>query len=43
MMKISTKADRITPGETKVDSEQKDEELFVSQHSSKPHVARRLC
>ena len=38
MMKIRTKADRITSAETKVDSEQKDEDLFVCQHSSKPLV-----
>jgi len=25
---------------TKADSEQKDEDLFVCQHSSKPHVVR---
>jgi hypothetical protein len=27
---------------TAADSEQKDEDLFVSQHSSKPHVSSRL-
>lgn len=38
MMKIRTKADRITSAETAADSKQNDEDLFVCQHNSKPHV-----
>ena len=33
------KLDRIPSDRTTADSEQKDEDLFVSQHRSKPHVS----
>jgi len=36
------KLNRIRSADTASDSEQKDEDLFVSQHSSKPHVIRNL-
>ena len=42
MMKITTKAHLYSSARTKADSEQNDENMFVSQHSSKPSVAR-LC
>lgn len=38
MMKIRTKADSVPSAGTKADNEQKDENIFVSQHSSKPNV-----
>jgi hypothetical protein len=38
MMKLKQKLNRISSARTAADSEQKDEDLFVSQHSSKPHV-----
>jgi hypothetical protein len=38
MMKITTKAHIYSSAETKGDSEQNDENIFVSQHSSKPNV-----
>jgi hypothetical protein len=37
-MKIRTKADSILSAATAADCKQKDENLFVSQHSSKPFV-----
>ena len=36
------KLNRITSDRTAADSEQKDEDLFVSQHSSKPNVRRSI-
>jgi hypothetical protein len=36
MMKITTKAHLYSSARTKADSEQNDEYIFVSQHSSKP-------
>jgi hypothetical protein len=39
MMKITTKAHSYSSARTKADSEQNDENIFVSQHSSKPNVA----
>jgi hypothetical protein len=36
-MKITTKAHLYSSAQTKADSEQNDENIFVSQHSSKPH------
>ena len=38
MMKITTKAHLYSSARTKADSEQNDEKMFVSQHSSKPNV-----
>jgi hypothetical protein len=38
MMKITTKAHLYSSAQTKADSEQNDENIFVSQHSSKPNV-----
>ena len=38
MMKITTKAHLYFSDRTKADSEQKDEDLFVSEHSSKHDV-----
>ena len=35
----SKKLNRYSSAGTKADSEQKEEDLFVSQHSSKPNVA----
>jgi len=40
MMKITTKAHLYSSARTKADSEQNDENTFVSQHSSKPNVVR---
>jgi hypothetical protein len=40
MMKLRTKADRYASAGTTDDSEQKDENLFIGQHSSKQHVVR---
>ena len=42
MTKLRTKADSIPSAGTAADSEQKDEDLFVSQHSSKPNVGCSL-
>jgi len=39
MMKITTKAQLYSSARTKADSEQNDENMFVSQHSSKPNVS----
>jgi hypothetical protein len=36
MMKITTNAHLYSSAQTKADSEQNDENMFVSQHSSKP-------
>jgi len=41
MLKLSTKVDRNPLDETVADSEQKKEDFFLSQHSSKPHVSSR--
>ena len=38
MMKITTKAQLYSSAQTKADSEQNDENMFVCQHSSKPLV-----
>jgi hypothetical protein len=38
MMKITTKAHLYSSAQTKADSEQNDENMFLSQHSSKPNV-----
>jgi hypothetical protein len=40
MMKITTKAHLYSSAQTKADSEQNDEKIFVSQHRSKPNVVR---
>ena len=40
MMKITTKTHLYSLAQTKVDSEQNDENLFVCQHSSKPNIRR---
>jgi hypothetical protein len=37
---MNKKPNSIPSAGTKADSEQNDENLFVSQHSSKPHVVR---
>jgi len=42
MMKITTKAHLYSSVRTKADSEQNDENMFVSQHSSKPNVVCRF-
>jgi hypothetical protein len=39
MMKITTKAHLYSSARTKADSDQNDENMFVSQHSSKPNVS----
>ena len=41
MMKITTKAHLYSSAQTKADSEQNDENMFVCQHSSKPNVVCR--
>jgi len=38
-LKLRTKADRYSSAGTIADSEKKDEDLFVSRHSSKPIVS----
>jgi len=42
MMKLTIKAHLYSSAQTKADSEQNDEFIFVSQHSRKPHVRCRL-
>ena len=41
MMKITTKAHLYSSDQTAADSEQNDENMFVSQHRSKPNVSWR--
>src|SRR5688572_26106263 len=38
MMKLTTKVHLYSSARAKADSEQKDKNIFVSQHSSKPNV-----
>jgi hypothetical protein len=38
MMKVTSKAHLYSSAQTKADSEQNDENIFVCQHSSKPNV-----
>jgi len=40
MLKITTKAQLYSSAQTKADSEQNDEYILVSHHSSKPNVVR---
>ena len=40
---MNKKLNKVPSARTKADSEQKDEDIFVSQHSRKPNVGSSLC